>query len=114
MIKQHEHYDKARKVMPGGVNSSTRLLRTTGMPFYASQGRGSRISDIDGKEYLDMCCAHGAGLLGNAHPAIHEALRKAGEMGYLNSHESALPAFTRLAGARGPLPASAMDPLRPD
>lgn len=88
MIKQQEHYDKAKKVMPGGVNSSTRLLRTTGMPFYASQGRGSSITDIEGKEYIDMCCAHGAGLLGNAHPAIQEALRKAGEMGYVNSHET--------------------------
>ena len=88
MVTQQEHYDKARKVMPGGVNSSTRYLKTIEAPFYASQGKGSRITDIDGKEYIDMCCAHGAGLLGNAHPAINEALRKATEIGYVNSFET--------------------------
>lgn len=74
--------------MPGGVNSSTRYLKTIGMPFYASRGKGSRIMDLEGKEYLDMCCAHGAGLLGNAHLAIHEALRKAAEIGYVNAFET--------------------------
>lgn len=88
MLTQQEQYDKARKVMPGGVNSSTRLLRTIGTPFYVSHGKGSRITDVDGKEYLDMCCAHGAGLLGNAHPAIKEALRKATEIGYVNAFET--------------------------
>ena len=58
------------------------------MPFYVSKGKGSKITGIDGKEYIDMCCAHGAGLLGNAHPAIDEALRKAMEIGYINSFET--------------------------
>ena len=88
MVTQKEQYEKARKVMPGGVNSSTRLLSTIGTPFYVSHGKGSRITDVDGKEYLDMCCAHGAGLLGNAHPAIDEALRKATEIGYVNAFET--------------------------
>jgi glutamate-1-semialdehyde 2,1-aminomutase len=35
-----------------------------------------------------MCCAHGAGLLGNAHPAIDEAMKKAAEIGYVNAHET--------------------------
>ncbi|MCK5369223.1 MAG: aminotransferase class III-fold pyridoxal phosphate-dependent enzyme [Cyclobacteriaceae bacterium] len=88
MATQQEQYDKARKVMPGGVNSSTRLLKTIGAPFYASHGKGSWIMGVDGKEYVDMCCAHGSGLLGNAHPAIGEALRKATEIGYVNAFET--------------------------
>lgn len=75
--------------MPGGINSSTRLLKSIGAPFYASHGKGSKIIGVDGKAYVDMCCAHGAGLLGNAHPAIDEALKKAIEIGYVNAFETA-------------------------
>lgn len=74
--------------MPGGVNSSTRFNKAIMMPFYVSHGKGSRVTAIDGKEYIDMCCAHGAGLLGNAHPAIDEALKKASELGYVNAFET--------------------------
>ena len=88
MITQKKQYEKACKVMPGGINSSTRLLKSIGTPFYASQGKGSKITGVDGKEYIDMCCAHGAGLLGNAHPAIDKALRKATEIGYVNAFET--------------------------
>ncbi len=88
MVTQEEQYDKAKRVMPGGVNSSTRLLKSLGRPFYASQGKGSSVYGVDGKKYVDMCCAHGAGLLGHAHPAIDEALKKAGEVGYVNAFET--------------------------
>ena len=74
--------------MPGGINSSTRLLSTIGKPLYVSKGKGSRIVGIDGTEYIDMCCGHGAGLLGNAHPAVDEALMKAAEIGYVNALET--------------------------
>ncbi len=88
MISQKEHFDKAIRVMPGGVNSSTRFNRAIQSPFYVARGRGSKVTGIDGKEYIDMCCAHGAGLLGNAHPAVDEALRKASEIGYVNAFET--------------------------
>lgn len=83
-----ELYRRAREVMPGGVNSSVRLSKATGIPFYVSKAKGSRLWDTEGREYIDMCCAHGAGLLGNAHPAVDEALRKAAELGYANAHET--------------------------
>ena len=70
------------------MNSSTRLNKALEMPFYASKGRASRVWDIEGREFIDMSCAHGAGLLGNAHPAIDEALRLAAELGYLNAFET--------------------------
>lgn len=88
MSTQSDHYKKASVVLPGGVNSSTRFNKAIHSPFYVSKGRGSHITDLDGKEYIDMCCAHGAGLLGNAHPVIDEALRKAMEIGYVNSFET--------------------------
>jgi glutamate-1-semialdehyde 2,1-aminomutase len=88
MITQKEQWERAKKLLPGGVNSSTRLNQAIGTPFYVSNGKGSRVIGIDGNEYIDMCCAHGAGLLGNAHPAIDEALKKAVGIGYVNSFET--------------------------
>lgn len=81
-------YELAKKALPGGVNSSTRLNKALGVPLYVKSGKGSRVTSIEGKEYIDMCCAHGAGLLGMAHPAVDEAMRKAMESGYVNSFET--------------------------
>ena len=83
-----EQMDLAKKSLPGGVNSSTRLNRAIGTPFYVSKGNGSRVTSIEGKEYIDFCCAHGAGLLGMSHPAVNEAVRLATSLGYLNSFET--------------------------
>jgi len=81
-------YDKARKVLPGGVNSSVRLNRALGTPFYVSRARGSRVWSIEGREFIDMCCAHGAALLGHAHPAVERALHQAVEVGLAHSFET--------------------------
>jgi glutamate-1-semialdehyde 2,1-aminomutase len=83
-----ELYERARQVMPGGVNSSVRFNLALKKPLYVSKAKGSKLWDLEGREYLDMCCAHGAGLLGNAHPAIAEALKKAIDFGYANSLET--------------------------
>lgn len=88
MTSQADLYTRARQVLPGGVNSSTRLNKALGMPFYASRGKGSRVWDVEGREFIDMSCAHGAGLLGNAHPDIDEAVRKAVSLGYVNALET--------------------------
>ena len=88
MTPMTNHYTLARQVLPGGVNSSTRLNKALGMPFYVSRGQGSKVWDLEGREFVDMSCAHGAGLLGNAHPAIDEALRMASELGYVNALET--------------------------
>ena len=74
--------------MPGGVNSSTRLNQALGMPFYAARAAGARVWDLEGREYIDMNCAHGAALLGHAHPAVDAALRKATQLGYANAFET--------------------------
>jgi glutamate-1-semialdehyde 2,1-aminomutase len=87
-LTRFQQYDKARQVMPGGVNSSTRLNRALETPFFASRARGSHVWDIEGRPFIDLCCAHGAALLGHAHPAIDRAMRQASRLGYLNSFET--------------------------
>ncbi len=87
-MRQEELYRKASQVIPGGVNSSTRLNRALGMPFYASRAAGSHVWDVEGRKYVDMNCAHGAALLGHAHPLLQEALKTATTCGYLHSYET--------------------------
>ena len=88
MDLMHQQYEKASKVLPGGVNSSVRYSKAHGASIYMSRAEKGIIYDLDGKAYIDMCCAHGAGLLGNAHPAINKALDLARETGYLNAFET--------------------------
>ena len=81
-------YAKAREVLPGGVNSSVRVNRALGFPLFASRSEGSRVWDIEGRSYIDMCGGHGAALLGHAHPAIDKAMRRAMELGYTAMFET--------------------------
>ena len=85
MNLMHKQYEKASEVLPGGVNSSVRYSKAHGVSIYMSRAEKGIIYDLDGKAYIDMCCAHGAGLLGNAHPAINEALNLAKEIGFLHA-----------------------------
>ncbi|MBN1292111.1 MAG: aminotransferase class III-fold pyridoxal phosphate-dependent enzyme [Candidatus Latescibacteria bacterium] len=88
MKSAQSHYERAKQVLPGGVNSSTRVNRALGVPLYVSHAKGSRVWDIEGREIIDMSCAHGAALLGHAHPAIDDALKKARNMGYVSTFET--------------------------
>ena len=88
MKSREKQFELGRQVMPGGVNSSTRLNKALGTPFFASRGKGGHVWDIEGGEFVDMCCSHGASLLGYAHPAIDDALRRAMKVGYVNSFET--------------------------
>ena len=81
-------FHRAVKVMPGGVASSTRLNKAIGLPFYVSRGAGSKLYTLAGEACIDMCCSHGAGLLGHGHPAVAESQRKALELGYVCSAET--------------------------
>jgi glutamate-1-semialdehyde 2,1-aminomutase len=74
-------YERAQRVLPGGVTAAARLNRYLGRPFIVSRADGSRLYDVDGRELIDVCTSFGASLLGHRHPAIVEALVKAGEMG---------------------------------
>ena len=71
-------YARARQLIPGGVNSPVRAFRAVGgEPFFVERGAGSRLVDVDGREYVDYVMSWGALMLGHAHPAITEALASA-------------------------------------
>ncbi len=64
---------RARGVLAGGVTSSWQI--TVPQPVWLSHGKGSKIYDVDGHEYVDLHGGYGAALAGHAHPAIVEAVR---------------------------------------
>lgn len=88
-VKTAEQLAKAKQVLPGGVNSSVRVNKALGVPIFAASAQGGYFTDIDGRQFIDMCCGHGSALLGHAHPAIDEALRTAMRMGYASVFETA-------------------------
>jgi len=71
-------WEKAKKYIPGGVNSPVRAFRAVGQaPFFVSRAKGARIWDVDGQEYLDYVGSWGPLILGHAHPAVVEAVMAA-------------------------------------
>src|SRR6516162_10174318 len=64
---------EACRSLAGGVTSSWQI--TAPQPVWLSHGRGSKIYDVDGNEYVDLHGGYGAALAGHAHPAIVEAVR---------------------------------------
>src|ERR1700750_272185 len=75
-----ERQPESRRMAPeappslsGGVPSSWQI--TVPQPVWLSHGRGSKIYDVDGNEYVDLHGGYGAALAGHAHPAIVEAIR---------------------------------------
>jgi glutamate-1-semialdehyde 2,1-aminomutase len=81
LTKSAELFEKAKTLMPGGVNSPVRAFQP--YPFFTERAKGSRLFDVDGKEYIDYCLAYGPLILGHAHPKIVEAVRAQLEHGSL-------------------------------
>lgn len=82
MSKSKELFSRARRLMPGGVSSPVRAYGAVGgsPPFIAS-GEGSRITDAEGKTYIDMVSSWGALILGHAHPAVVKAVTDTAQQG---------------------------------
>jgi len=77
-----EWFDRAGAVVPGGVNSPVRAFRAVGgTPRFMASGKGALLTDVDGREYVDLVCSWGPLLLGHAHPAVVEALQQAAARG---------------------------------
>ncbi|MBM3813006.1 MAG: glutamate-1-semialdehyde-2,1-aminomutase [Acidimicrobiia bacterium] len=73
---------RARQIIPGGVNSPVRAFRGVGgTPPFIVRGDGSHIFDADGNSYIDYVGSWGPLLLGHRHPAVMEALRAVLEIG---------------------------------
>jgi glutamate-1-semialdehyde 2,1-aminomutase len=70
---------RARRSLAGGVTSSWQI--TVPQPVWLSHGKGSRIYDVDGNEYVDLHGGYGAALAGHAHPAIVEAVHSQVSLG---------------------------------
>ena len=77
MTRSEELFERAQKVMPGGVNSPVRAYRSVGMnPLFISRAKGNRIWDADGKEYIDFVGSWGPMILGHGDPDVLEAIEK--------------------------------------
>ena len=77
-----ELFERAQRHIPGGVNSPVRAFRSVGgTPCFFTKGCGSRITDADGKEYLDYVGSWGPLILGHAHPEVITAVQEAAAQG---------------------------------
>ncbi len=83
MSQSDELYARALAVTPGGVHSPVRAFRRVGgTPVFMREARGSRLTDVDGREYIDFCMAFGPLVLGHRHPAVLEAITAAAGRGW--------------------------------
>ncbi len=75
-------FEKAKNFFPGGVNSPVRAFRSVGgTPLFIEKGKGSRLFDADGNEFIDYCCSWGPLISGHANPVVVEAISKAAQDG---------------------------------
>jgi glutamate-1-semialdehyde 2,1-aminomutase len=71
-------FKRARRKIPGGVNSPVRAWNAVGgAPRFIARGGGARITDVDGREYIDFVCSWGPLILGHAHPQVTTAIEEA-------------------------------------
>lgn len=78
MSKSEQLFEKAQKVIPGGVNSPVRAFKGVGgTPVFIEKAEGAYITDSDGKRYIDYVGSWGPMVLGHNHPAIIDAVLKA-------------------------------------
>jgi len=80
--RSREIFEKAEKVLVGGVNSPVRAFRSVGgEPLIIEKGSGQYLYDADGNQLLDYVCSWGAMLLGHAHPAVTAAIADQAQRG---------------------------------
>jgi len=76
--KSQQLFERAQRVIPGGVNSPVRAWRGVGgTPPFIARGQGSHIFDADGNDYIDYIGSWGPLLLGHRHPEILAAIEEA-------------------------------------
>jgi glutamate-1-semialdehyde 2,1-aminomutase len=75
-------FERARRVLPGGVNSPVRAMRAIGRdPLFIERAAGAEIVDVDGTSYIDYVCSWGALVAGHAEPSVVDAVREAATRG---------------------------------
>ncbi|WP_084077888.1 glutamate-1-semialdehyde 2,1-aminomutase [Demequina sp. NBRC 110057] len=74
--------DRAAAILPGGVNSPVRAWNGVGgEPVPIASARGSRVTDADGREYVDLVGSWGPAILGHTHPTVVQAVQEAAARG---------------------------------
>jgi len=77
-MKSAELFERAKKVSPGGVHSPVRGFRGVGgTPVFVESAKGVRLTDVEGKEYIDFCLSWGPLLFGHQDPEIGDAVKSA-------------------------------------
>ncbi|HWE67631.1 MAG TPA: glutamate-1-semialdehyde 2,1-aminomutase [Acidimicrobiales bacterium] len=77
-----EWFARARRVIPGGVDSPVRSFASVGgTPYTVARGVGPFVFDVEGTRYIDLVQSYGAVLLGHAHPVVTEAITRAAALG---------------------------------
>jgi glutamate-1-semialdehyde 2,1-aminomutase len=80
--KSHSAFDRAKQLMPGGVNSPARAFGGVGgEPIFFARGEGAYLYDLDGNRYIDYIGSWGPMILGHCHPKVSEALHAAVDRG---------------------------------
>lgn len=80
--KSRQAFARAKRVIPGGVNSPVRAFQSVGRdPVFIERGAGSRLWDIDGNSYIDYVGSWGPLIVGHAHPEVVAEIQKAAERG---------------------------------
>lgn len=75
-------FERAKKHIPGGVNSPVRAYGSVGRtPRFIASAKGDRIVDVDGNEYIDYVCSWGPGILGHAPERVIKKVQEACELG---------------------------------
>ena len=83
MTRSTDLFARAQAVTPGGVHSPVRAFgRVGGNPVFIRAARGSRLEDVDGRQYIDFCMAFGPLILGHAHPRVLDAVKDAASRGW--------------------------------
>jgi glutamate-1-semialdehyde 2,1-aminomutase len=96
MTTNDAEFDRARRVIPGGVNSPVRAYRSVGgAPRFLTSARGAYVTDVEGREYVDLVASWGPAILGHAHPEVVQAVADAAQRGL--SFGATTPAETELA-----------------
>ena len=80
MNKNQDLFERSLKSIPGGVNSPVRAFSSVGgTPIFFKKGKGSRLWDENGKEYIDYINSWGPMILGHAHPEVVRAVQEVAE-----------------------------------
>ena len=96
MTTSHDWFQRARPLMPGGVNSPVRAFKSVGgEPFFTDHADGAYLWDVDGKRYIDYVGSWGPMVAGHNHPKVRTAVVEAARAGL--SFGTPCPAEVRMA-----------------